>query len=148
MAMGQIKFDIFPWEILKSDAIFYQRISKYFSDFQNRNFSVLWLNWTQTMEMKQNETLFHGVYSNLASFLIGRKNLKYFNGFYNWYLSISLQNWAQTSKMKNIVRNMCKSDSILPNLECIVVFEWFLIFISWKGLSQKWIITFCNSILF
>ena len=55
MAMRQIKFDIFQWEILKSDAIFYQRILKYFSDFQNGNFSVLWLNWTQTMEMKQNE---------------------------------------------------------------------------------------------
>ena len=148
MAMRQIKFGIFPWEILKSDAIFYQRILKYFSDFQNGNFSVLWLNWTQTMEMKQNKTLFLGVYSNLTSFLIGRKNLKYFNGFYNWYLSISLQNWAQTSKIKIIVRNMCKSDSILPNLECIMIFEWFLKFISWKGLSQKWIITVCHSILF
>ena len=32
---------------------FYQEILKYFSDFQNRNFIVLWLKWTQTMEMKR-----------------------------------------------------------------------------------------------
>ena len=39
---------------------FYQKKVKYFNDLQNWNFSVLWLKWTQTMEMKQNQTFFHG----------------------------------------------------------------------------------------
>ena len=34
----------------------YQKLLKYFNDFQNRNFSVLWLKWTQTMGLKQNQT--------------------------------------------------------------------------------------------
>ena len=61
---------------------------------------VLWLKWTQTMEMKQNQTYFHGTYSNMTSFFIGWKILKYFNGVYNWHFFISLQKWVQTSKMK------------------------------------------------
>ena len=38
-----------------------------------------------------NETksdIFHGIYSNLAKPLIGRKILKYFNDFYNLHISI------------------------------------------------------------
>ena len=37
------KSEIFPWDIFKSDAIsfFYQKILKYFNDFQNQNFSGL-----------------------------------------------------------------------------------------------------------
>ena len=41
-----------------------------------------------------NETksdIFHGTYSNLTSFFIGRQKLKYFNGVFNWDPSISLQ---------------------------------------------------------
>ena len=40
---NETKSDIFPWDIFKSDTIsfFYQKILKYFNDFQNRNFSVL-----------------------------------------------------------------------------------------------------------
>ena len=37
------------------------------------------------MEIKQNETSFHGTYSNLALFFSGCKILKYFNDFYNWH---------------------------------------------------------------
>ena len=33
--------------------------------------------------MKQNQTFFHGIYSNLTSFVTGNKILKYFNDFYN-----------------------------------------------------------------
>ena len=36
------------------------------------------------MEIKQNETSFHGTYSNLALFFSGCKILKYFNDFNNW----------------------------------------------------------------
>ena len=39
---NETKSDIFPWKIFKSDTIlFYQKILKYFNDFQNQNFSVL-----------------------------------------------------------------------------------------------------------
>ena len=41
---NETKSDIFPWNIVKSDIIFiYQKIIKYFNDFQNQNFSVLLL---------------------------------------------------------------------------------------------------------
>ena len=39
---------------------FDQKILKYFNDFQNQNFSVLWLKWTKTTEMKQNQTFSMG----------------------------------------------------------------------------------------
>ena len=60
--------------------IFYQKILKYFNDFQNQVFSVLWLKGTQKMEMKENLTFFHGTYSSLTVFFSGCKILKYFNG--------------------------------------------------------------------
>ena len=54
---NETKLDIFPGDISKSDtAFFYGKILKYFNDFQNQKFSVLWLKWSQTMEMKQNQT--------------------------------------------------------------------------------------------
>ena len=65
---NETKSDIFPWNIFKSDIFFYQSILKYLNDFQNRNFSILWLKWTQTMELKQNHTFFPGTYSNLTLF--------------------------------------------------------------------------------
>ena len=49
------KSDIYPWDIFKSDTFFIKTL-KYFNDFQNRNFSVLWLKWVQTMGLKQNHT--------------------------------------------------------------------------------------------
>ena len=33
-------------------------------------------------EMKQNQTFFHRIYSNLTPFFIGHKILKYFNDFF------------------------------------------------------------------
>ena len=74
--------------------IFYEKMLKYFTDFQNQNFSVLWLQWSQTTEMKQNQTFFHDTHSDLTSFFSGRKTLNYFNDFYNWHFSISLQKWV------------------------------------------------------
>ena len=46
------------------------------------------------LEMKQNQILFNGTYSNLALFFVGHKILKYFNDFYNWHLSVSLEKEA------------------------------------------------------
>ena len=68
----ETKSDIFQWDIFKSDStlFLYQNILKYFNVFQNRNFSILWLKWTQKMKMKQNQTFFHGTFSNLTPFYI------------------------------------------------------------------------------
>ena len=55
------------------------KILKYFNDFQNRNFSVLRLKWTQTMQRKQNQTFSHWPYSNLTPYLFyifSSKNIK------------------------------------------------------------------------
>ena len=61
---------------------FYQKILlKYLNDLKNRNFSVLWLKWTQAIKMKKSQTFFHGTYSNLTS-------SKYFNDFQNQSFSI------------------------------------------------------------
>ena len=76
---------------------FFDKILQYLSDFQNQLFSVLRLNWTQTMEMKQNQIFPWYIFK---SFYIGRKILKWINGLYNWHLSILLQKWAQTRKVK------------------------------------------------
>ena len=86
-----------------------QEIWKYLRDFQNRNFSVLLLKWTQTIKMQQNQTIFHGTYSNLTSYFIGRKILKNFNDFYNFHLLISSQNYK-------IKRDTCQYDKIFRNL--------------------------------
>ena len=58
---------------------FLSKILKYFNDFQNWNFSVLRLKWTQTMERKQNQTFSHWPYSNLTPYLFyifSSKNIK------------------------------------------------------------------------
>ena len=50
-----------------------------------------------------NETkldIFHGTFSNLTSFVNGRKKLKCVNDFYNCYLQVSLQRCSQTTKAK------------------------------------------------
>ena len=81
---NEIKSDIFPWNMFKSDVIFFiSKNIKAFHDFRDQNVSHLWLKWTKTMEMKQNQTFFHRTYPNLASFFIGHKTLKYSNDFYN-----------------------------------------------------------------
>ena len=55
---------------------------------RNRNFSFLLQQLNQIIEMKQSQTFFHWIHSNLIAFFIGDKILKYFNDFYNWNLSI------------------------------------------------------------
>ena len=86
----EARSNIFPWLICKSDTIFFliKKILNYFNDFKNRNFSFLLLQLNQIIEMKQSQTFFHWMHSNLIAFFIGDKILKYFNDFYNWNLSI------------------------------------------------------------
>ena len=105
--------------------LFYQNILKYFNDFQNRNFSVLWLKWTQTMEMKQNQTFFHGTYSNLTPYLFLSKYIEVFqwlskSKFLNFMTKVNPNNWNET-----------KSD-ICPR--CI--FKYDIIFIGHKILKN------------
>ena len=77
---NQTKSDIFLWDIFKSDVIsfFYQEILKCFNDLQNKYFPVLRIAWTQTMEMKQNQTFFHDTYSNLTPYHFLSKNNEVF----------------------------------------------------------------------
>ena len=81
---------------------FYQNILKSFNDFQNQHFSILWLKWAQTMEMKQNEIFFHEIYSNLSSYIYiyMTSDWKSFNGFQNWHFSVLWLKWTQTVGMK------------------------------------------------
>ena len=85
---------------------FYQKKLKYFNDFQNQNFSVLLLKWTQRMEEKQNQIVFHGTYSNLMSYLFYQKILKYLNHFQNHSLSVLWLKWSQARQKRNKVRHL------------------------------------------
>ena len=82
MEMKQ-KLDIFPWDIFKSDTIpfFNKKILKYFNDFQNQNFLVLWLKGIQTIEIKQNQLFFMGHIQIWHQIFLYQKILKYFNTF-------------------------------------------------------------------
>ena len=79
--------------------VVYQKILKYLNDLQNRNFLILWLKWTQTRETKQNQTFFHGAYSNLTPYLY-KKLLKYFSDFQNRNFSVLWLRWTQTMELK------------------------------------------------
>ena len=93
--------DILAWTYLNlTQHIFCQKILKYFNDFQNWKFQVLWLNWAQTMEMKQYQTFLHGTYLNLTQHIFCQKILNYFNDFQNWKFQVLWLNWAQTMEMK------------------------------------------------
>ena len=112
----ETKSDIFPRDIFKSDTIsfFIKKILKYFNDFQNQNFSVLWLKWTQTMEMKQNQTFFHGTYSNLTPYLFLLKNIKIFqwlskSKFLSFMTKVNPNNGIET-KSDIFPWNIIKSD--------------------------------------
>ena len=97
---NETKSDIFPWEIFKSDTIsFLSKHIKSFNGFQNENFSVLYLKWTQTMEMKQNHIVPWDIFKfDIMYFFI--KTLKYFNDFQNWNFSVLWLKWNQTEEMK------------------------------------------------
>ena len=58
--------------------LFYQKILHYFSDLQNKRLSVLWLKWTQKIEMKQNQIFFHCICVNLTPYFFLPKNIKVF----------------------------------------------------------------------
>ena len=100
-----------------------KKVLKYLNNFLNRNFSVLWLKWTQTIEMKQNQTFFHRTYSNLISIFIGSKILKFSMTFIIDIFQCHCKIYRKEVKWNKIKQDMCKSDSIFPNLQSITVFE-------------------------
>ena len=79
---NETKSDIFPWNIFNSHAI------------------------TQTMEMKQYQTFFHGTYSNLTSFFIGYKILRISMTFIiSIFQFVSTNSWKEM-KWKEICANL------------------------------------------
>ena len=83
------------------DILFYQKILNYLNDFQNQNFSVLWLKWTQTIQVKQNQTFFHGTYSNLMWYIFLSKNIKVFQWLSkSKFLSFITKGNSNKKKMK------------------------------------------------
>ena len=60
----------------------------YFNGFQNQNLPVLRLKLTQTTEMKQTQTFFHGTYSNLTPCLFLPKIVRYFSDSQNQNFSV------------------------------------------------------------
>ena len=90
--------------------------------------------------MKQNQTFFHGTYSNLTSFFIGWKILKYFNDLHNWH-HLNHCKRAEISEMKLNQMERLQIWQYFPYLQRSTLFKWLSKFISWESLSQKWIIT-------
>ena len=102
---------------------------KYFNDFQNQNFSMLWLEWTQIMEIKQNQTF----YKILKSDIIFRwkQNAKYFNDFYIWHsFQFHCKSDHKQVTWNKIKRAMCEYDSIFFCLQSSILF---------KRLLKNWI---------
>ena len=97
---NEIKSDILPLDIFKSDTTSISNVKKYLNDFQNQNFSVLWQKWTQKMKTEENQTFFHATYSKLTPYLFYQKILKYFNDVQNRNFSFLWLKWSQTMEVK------------------------------------------------
>ena len=131
------KADIFRSEIFKSDTCFIETYFKYFNDFQNWNFSILWLEWTQAMKMKQNQTFFQASYSNLTLFSLV---LKYYDISITFIIDIFQFHCKiehNQVKWNKITWDLCKSDSIFFYLQSSKLLKWLLKFISCFGLSKE-----------
>ena len=100
----------------------YQKILYYINDFQNRNFPVLWLKWTQTMKVKQNQTFFHGIYLSSVEHIQTWRNsflskcIKVFqwllkSKFLSFITKVNPNNWNET-KSDIFPWNKFKSDII------------------------------------
>ena len=58
MEMKQNQTFIMKHIQIERHSFFYQKVLNYFNDFQDQSFSDLWLKWTQTKEIKQNQVFF------------------------------------------------------------------------------------------
>ena len=111
-------------------------IKIYYSDFQNCNFSVLWLRWTQTTEMK------YGAYSNLKLYIFLWKNVKEFQWLSKSFLLIhdcSEPKQRKWNKVRHFSWDILKSDIIFHwsqntiSIALIIgIFQWDM----WKALKE------------
>ena len=81
------------------------------------------------MEMKQNQTIFHGTYPYLTSFFIDRKILKYFKDFKLGTFQFHCKSEHKQIKRNKITRDMCESDIIIAYLQSSTLFKRNLEFI-------------------
>ena len=101
-------------DIVKPDLIFYQKTLRYFNDLQIQNFSIFWLNWTQTMEMKHFSMGHIQIWQHIFFLL---KNIKVFQWLLKWKLlsfmtKVNLNNGNET-KSDIFLWDIFKSDIIL-----------------------------------
>ena len=75
--------------------------------------------WTKTMEMKQNQTFFHGTYSNLTSYVFLSKNVKVFQ----WLLESKFLSFI--TKVNSNNENETKSDIFSWDIfKSDIIFHW------------------------
>ena len=104
-----------------------QKTIKYFNDFPNQIFSVLWLKWTKTMQMKQNQRFFHGFY-DVIYFL--SKNAKLFqwlskSQFLSFITKVDLNSRNET-KSDNVLWDIIRSGNIFQWSQNTKLFRWLL----------------------
>ena len=102
----------------------------YFNGFQNQNLPVLRLKLTQTTEMKQTQTFFHGTYSNLTPCLFLPKNGKVFqwltkSKFLSFMAKVNL-NYGNESKSDIFPWVIFKSVIYFFLSKNIKLFQWLL----------------------
>ena len=140
---NKIKLNIFHGTF--SNLTSYLYLSKNIASIQRLSKSKFLSFLTKETLNNGNETksdIFHWTYSSLASFLIGRKILTHFNAFYIWhFFQIHCESEHKQVTWNRTKQYICKSNSIFPYLQSSTLFKWVLKFISWYGLSQKWMTT-------
>ena len=103
---------------------------KCFNDFQNENFSVLWLKWTHAIRIKQSQTFLHETYSNLTSYLFLSKNIRVFqwlskSKFLNSVTKVNTNNGNET-KSDILSWDIFKSDILFHWSQNTKIFQWLL----------------------
>ena len=107
---------------------FIKKELKYFNDFHNRNFPVLWLKWTQTMEMKQNQKFFHETFKSDVIYIFIKK-IKVFQWlskpkFLSFMTEVNSSNASET-KSNIFSWDIFKSDIIFHWSHRTKIFQWF-----------------------
>ena len=117
--------------------LFYQII---FNDFQNRNSSVLWLKWKQTMEMKENQTFSMGNIQIWHHIFFNQKVLKHFNDIQNQNFMVLWLQWNQRLEMKQNQTSFHRTYSNLAFFISQKTLKHFNDFYNWHfpNSLQKW----------
>ena len=99
---NETKSDIFhgPYQIWRH-IFFCLKVSKYFNDFENQNFSVLWLKWTQKKCKWSKIRHFPVGYIHIwRHILLCQKNIKVFLWLLRLNFSDLWLSWTQAMEMK------------------------------------------------